>query len=163
MHRLPGETPDDTRQSLDLLHALKDARCVIPTLFVPLAETRLQKHESAKLYKLTDLQWEFFFTCWRYNMDFFHRSKRASRLQPGNSNLLLPAGPTPFRKCHEVSPTSPGAFSGVDTQAQALSGFYWKAAAAISCARWCPIPEHAVRPILPVMQDRGECGVTKQC
>jgi radical SAM superfamily enzyme YgiQ (UPF0313 family) len=61
---LPGETPDDTRQSLDLLHALKDAKwCVVPTLFVPLEDTRLQKRESAKLYQLTDLQWEFFFTC----------------------------------------------------------------------------------------------------
>jgi radical SAM superfamily enzyme YgiQ (UPF0313 family) len=68
----------DTRQSLDLLHALKDAKwCVVPTLFVPLEDTRLQKRESAKLYQLTDLQWEFFLTCWRYNLDFFHRSKKA--------------------------------------------------------------------------------------
>jgi radical SAM superfamily enzyme YgiQ (UPF0313 family) len=52
---LPGETPEDTRLSRDLLHALKDAKwCVIPTLFVPLDDTRLQKHESAKLYKLTE-------------------------------------------------------------------------------------------------------------
>lgn len=41
---------------------------MIPTVFVPLEDTRLQKLESAKLYKLT---------CWRYNIDFFHRSKRA--------------------------------------------------------------------------------------
>lgn len=69
---LPGETREDTRQSLDLLFALKDAKwCVIPTLFVPLEDTRLGKKESAKLIKLTDLQWEFFFTCWRYNLDFW--------------------------------------------------------------------------------------------
>jgi len=24
---------------------------------------------------MTDLQWEFFFTCWRYNLDFFRREK----------------------------------------------------------------------------------------
>ena len=63
---LPGETRDDTRQSLDLLHPLKDAkRCVVPTLFVPLEDTGLQKRESAKLFQLTELQSKFFFTCWR--------------------------------------------------------------------------------------------------
>ena len=63
-----------TRESLDLLHALRSAKwAVTPTLFVPLEETRLEKRggSSAKLVELTDLQWEFFFTCWRYNLDFF--------------------------------------------------------------------------------------------
>jgi radical SAM superfamily enzyme YgiQ (UPF0313 family) len=73
---LPGETPADTRESLDLLHSLKDARwCVIPTLFVPLDDTRMQNQESARLTRLTDLQWEFFFTAWRYNIDFFRRER----------------------------------------------------------------------------------------
>jgi radical SAM superfamily enzyme YgiQ (UPF0313 family) len=73
---LPGETREDSKQSLDLLYALKDAKwCAIPTLFVPLDDTRLQTRESAKLVELTDLQWEFFFTCWRYNLDFFRNSR----------------------------------------------------------------------------------------
>ncbi len=73
---LPGETREDTKQSLDLLYALRDAKwCVIPTLFVPLDETRLATSEGAQLARLTDLQWEFFFTCWRYNIDFFRREK----------------------------------------------------------------------------------------
>jgi radical SAM superfamily enzyme YgiQ (UPF0313 family) len=73
---LPGETDADVRESLDLLYALKDAKwCVIPTLFVPLEDTRLQAKESAKIARLTDLQWEFFFTCWRYNIDFFRRDR----------------------------------------------------------------------------------------
>jgi len=72
---LPGETREDTKLSLDLLHALKDAKwCPIPTLFVPLEETRMGRKESAKLAQLTDLQWEFFFTCWRYNLDFFRNT-----------------------------------------------------------------------------------------
>lgn len=71
---LPGETPDDTKESLDLLYALKDAKwCVIPTLFVPLDDTRLEQKKGAKLVELTDLQWEFFFTCWRYNIDFYRK------------------------------------------------------------------------------------------
>jgi len=69
---LPGETEEDTKLSLDLLHALHDAKWVIiPTLFVSLDETRMEKDESAQLYKLTELQWEFFFTAWRYNLDFY--------------------------------------------------------------------------------------------
>ena len=71
---LPGETREDTQLSLDLLYALRDAKwCVIPTLFVPLEDTRLGKKESAKLFELTDRQWEFFFTCWRYNVDFWRK------------------------------------------------------------------------------------------
>ncbi|HRR56720.1 MAG TPA: radical SAM protein [Acidobacteriota bacterium] len=72
---LPDEQPEDTKQSLELLYSLQDAKwCVIPTLFTPLVDTRLGDAEGAKLYRLTDLQWEFFFTCWRYNMDFFRNS-----------------------------------------------------------------------------------------
>ncbi len=38
---LPGETREDTRESLELLYALKDARwVVIPTVFVPLEQRR---------------------------------------------------------------------------------------------------------------------------
>jgi radical SAM superfamily enzyme YgiQ (UPF0313 family) len=76
---LPGETDEDTRQSLDLLFALRHAKwAVTPTLFVPLEETRLEKrgHGSKKLVELTDLQWEFFFTCWRYNLDFFRNTRK---------------------------------------------------------------------------------------
>jgi len=74
---LPGEKPEDTRESLDLLFALKDAKwCVIPTLFVPLEETRLEEKRGARIAEMTDLQWEFFFTCWRYNLDFFRRNAR---------------------------------------------------------------------------------------
>lgn len=78
---LPGETEEDTKESLDLLFALKDAKwCVVPTLFVPLEDTRLENKEGAKLYNLTDRQWEFFFTCWRYNLDFFRQSPKVQWL-----------------------------------------------------------------------------------
>ena len=73
---LPGETDADMRESLDLLYSLKDAKwCVIPTLFVPLEDTRLASQDAARIARMTDLQWEFFFTCWRYNLDFFRREK----------------------------------------------------------------------------------------
>jgi len=30
----------------------------------------MRKRESAKLIEMTDLQWEFFFTCWKYNIEY---------------------------------------------------------------------------------------------
>jgi hypothetical protein len=69
---LPGETPDDTKQSLDLLYDLRDAKGMfVPTWFVPLENTRMEKKASAKFIEMTDLQWEFFFTCWKYNIEFY--------------------------------------------------------------------------------------------
>jgi radical SAM superfamily enzyme YgiQ (UPF0313 family) len=69
---LPGETHQDTKESLDLLFDLRDAKGMfVPTWFVPLENTRMQKKESAKLIEMTDLQWEFFFTCWKYNREFY--------------------------------------------------------------------------------------------
>lgn len=84
---LPGETDDDAKRSLDLLHALKGSKWVIiPTLFLSLEETRMGEKESAQLYKLTELQWEFFFTCWRYNIDFYRNDPAFHR----RFNLGLP-------------------------------------------------------------------------
>lgn len=73
---LPGEKAEDTRASLDLLYELREAKgTFVPTWFVPLENTRMQKQESVKLIEMTDLQWEFFFTCWRYNLDFWGGSR----------------------------------------------------------------------------------------
>jgi radical SAM superfamily enzyme YgiQ (UPF0313 family) len=70
---LPGETPDDTRQSLDLLSDLRDAKGMfVPTFFVPLDDTRMGRQTGARLIEMTDLQWEFFFTCWKYNIEVWH-------------------------------------------------------------------------------------------
>lgn len=77
---LPGETDDDTKRSLDLLHALKGSKGVwIPTLFVSLDETKMEKSESAHLNQMTELQWEFFYTCWRYNLDFYRSDPKIQR------------------------------------------------------------------------------------
>src|SRR6266481_1285730 len=76
---LPGETDEDTKQSLDLLFDLRHAKGMfVPTFFVPLENTRMEKSTSAKLIEMTDLQWEFFFTCWKYNMEFWRGGSRSS-------------------------------------------------------------------------------------
>ncbi len=69
---LPGETNEDTKQSLDLLYDLRHAKGMfVPTFFVPLENTRMEQTHGAKLIEMTELQWEFFFTCWKYNMEFW--------------------------------------------------------------------------------------------
>ncbi|MEQ1605387.1 MAG: radical SAM protein [Pyrinomonadaceae bacterium] len=81
---LPGETDEDTKQSLDLLFELQGAKGMfVPTWFVPLENTRMQAKESVKLIDMTDLQWEFFFTCWRYNIDFYGGSRSRWQWQFG--------------------------------------------------------------------------------
>lgn len=73
---LPGETDEDTKASLDLLYELRQAKGMfVPTWFVPLENTRMQQRESVKLIEMTDLQWEFFFTCWKYNLEFYGGSR----------------------------------------------------------------------------------------
>jgi radical SAM superfamily enzyme YgiQ (UPF0313 family) len=82
---LPGETEQDTKDSLNLLYDLRDAKgTFVPTFFVPLENTRMQQKDSAKLIEMTDLQWEFFYTCWKYNMHFWHgRSKSSMKFSLG--------------------------------------------------------------------------------
>lgn len=76
---LPGETDADTKESLNLLYDLRDAKgTFVPTFFVPLEDTRMRKKESAKLIEMTDLQWEFFYTCWKYNLHFWHGGTKSS-------------------------------------------------------------------------------------
>lgn len=69
---LPEETAEDTKASLDLLYELRDAKGMfVPTWFVSLNDSRLKGQDSARLIEMTDLQWEFFFTCWKYNLEFY--------------------------------------------------------------------------------------------
>src|SRR5260370_13471380 len=76
---LPGETDEDTKESLNLLYDLRDAKgTFVPTFFVPLENTRMQQKDSAKLIEMTHLQWEFFYTCWKYNLQFWHGKTNAS-------------------------------------------------------------------------------------
>ena len=148
---LPGEKPEDTKLSLDLLHALKDAKwCVVPTLFVPLEDTRLQKRESAKLYQLTDLQWEFFFTCWRYNLDFFHRSKRAHLVY----NMGIPLyyyflGRRLFGKAMKYPLLRLGHFPEQILKHKLYLDFTRKAQPKFRVPDFVPIPDHGIRPAIP--------------
>jgi radical SAM superfamily enzyme YgiQ (UPF0313 family) len=77
---LPGETEADTKESLDLLYDLRHAKgTFVPTFFVPLEDTRMEKKKGAKLIEMTDLQWEFFFTCWKYNLEFWYGGSKQNK------------------------------------------------------------------------------------
>ena len=150
---LPGETPLDTRQSLDLLHALKDAKWyVVPTRFVPLEDTRMQKREGAKLFQLTELQREFFFTCWRHNLDFFHRAKSAHLVY----NMGIPLyyyflSRRLFGKAMKYPLLRRGHFPERILKHKLYLDFTGKRAPQYSVPEFVPIPEHFARPSLPII------------
>ena len=43
----------------------------------------MQQKESAKLIEMTDLQWEFFYTCWKYNLHFWKGSASTMKFSFG--------------------------------------------------------------------------------
>ncbi|HTP35168.1 MAG TPA: radical SAM protein [Candidatus Acidoferrales bacterium] len=151
---LPGERPEDTRESLDLLFALKDAKwCVIPTLFVPLEDTRLEKKKSARVVELTDLQWEFFFTCWRYNLDFFRKSARVQ----WKYNLGIPfyyylLGRRLFGDVMKYPLLRLGHFPERWLRRRLYLDFSGRAAPRYRVPHHVHIPEHGGRPELPILE-----------
>jgi radical SAM superfamily enzyme YgiQ (UPF0313 family) len=76
---LPGETDDDMKQSLDLLHRLRHNTVLyVPSLFTPLEDTRMAGGPTLKSRELTKLQWEFILTAWRQSLDFAVVRKRSN-------------------------------------------------------------------------------------
>ena len=76
MTGMPGETDDDTMKTLELLDDLKGAKMFFtPILFIPLEDCLLSKSRSVPLDHLTEAQWEFVSTCWKYNVDFWYSDK----------------------------------------------------------------------------------------
>jgi radical SAM superfamily enzyme YgiQ (UPF0313 family) len=81
MTGMPDETEDDTMATLELLDDLKDARMFFtPLLFFPLEDCLLNRSRVVPLDHLTDAQWEFLSTCWRYNVDFWYPESPSFRL-----------------------------------------------------------------------------------
>ncbi len=75
---LPEETDDDMRQSLDLLHRLKRNNVLyVPSIFTPLADTRMKDGKPLKARELSKLQWEFIMTAWKQSSDFGEMSDRS--------------------------------------------------------------------------------------
>ncbi len=82
MTGMPDETEDDTLATLELLDDLKGAKMFFtPLLFIPLEDCLLNKSRVVPLDHLTDAQWEFISTCWRYNVDFWYPKRTLPRVE----------------------------------------------------------------------------------
>ncbi|MFQ6106067.1 MAG: B12-binding domain-containing radical SAM protein [Thermoplasmata archaeon] len=74
----PGETEDDTIETLELLDKLKDADMFyVPLLFIPLQDSKLRDARMMPLESLTEAQLDFIATCWKYNINCWDK-----RFQP---------------------------------------------------------------------------------
>jgi radical SAM superfamily enzyme YgiQ (UPF0313 family) len=153
---LPGETRQDTQDSLDLLYALKDAKwCVIPTLFVPLEDTRMENQASAKLFDLTDLQWEFFFTCWRYNLDFWRGGSVQWRFNMGIPFYYYLLGRKLFGSDIKYPLFRLGHFPEWFLRRKLYLDFSDHREPRFRAPLHVPMPEHRRRPELPVILPDG--------
>ncbi|MDD1778401.1 MAG: B12-binding domain-containing radical SAM protein [Candidatus Helarchaeota archaeon] len=67
---MPGETDDDTLESIELVDRFKKTIRIflIPVFFTPLGDSRLWGKRAANLNRCTELQQEFFVRCWDYNL-----------------------------------------------------------------------------------------------
>lgn len=77
---LPNETDDDIKQSLELLHRLKNNKVLyVPSIFTPLEDTRSADGHAMKAKELTQLQWEFIMTAWKQSRDFGEMRDRSRK------------------------------------------------------------------------------------
>ena len=78
---LPNETDDDIRQSLELLHRLKNNKVLyVPSIFTPLEDSRMASGHATKARELTQLHWEFIMTAWKQSRDFGEMRERSRKL-----------------------------------------------------------------------------------
>jgi radical SAM superfamily enzyme YgiQ (UPF0313 family) len=90
MTGMPDETEDDTMATLELLDDLRDAKMFFtPLLFIPLEDCLLNKSRVVPLDHLTDAQWEFLSTCWKYNVDFWYPESLSARVPLVLGSALL--------------------------------------------------------------------------
>jgi hypothetical protein len=68
----PGETDEDVMATLDLIYEMERRGLfafLIPSIFTPLHDTRMEKEEGVTQTKqLTPLQWQLMMKCWKMNL-----------------------------------------------------------------------------------------------
>src|SRR6201988_4590511 len=68
----PGETDQDTMETLDLIYEIERRGLfafLIPSIFTPLHDTRMEKEEGVTQTKqLTPLLWQLMMKCWKMNL-----------------------------------------------------------------------------------------------
>ena len=68
----PGETDEDSKATLDLIYEIERRGLfafLIPSIFTPLHDTRMEKAEGVKeTRRLSVLQWQIMMKCWKFNL-----------------------------------------------------------------------------------------------
>lgn len=68
----PGETDEDTKETLDLVYEMERRNLfafLIPSIFTPLHDTRMEKMKGVTETKqLSPLQWQLMMMCWKMNL-----------------------------------------------------------------------------------------------
>jgi radical SAM superfamily enzyme YgiQ (UPF0313 family) len=73
----PGETEDDTLESLELLDRLKGSELFyVPLLFIPLEDSKLRDTKRISLKDMTETQWEIIANCWSENIKVWEPGKQ---------------------------------------------------------------------------------------
>ncbi len=69
---LPGESEEDTLETMELIDNLKEAKLFyVPLFFTSEEECLLNRARQADLRRMTDLHWDFLATCWRHNINLW--------------------------------------------------------------------------------------------
>ena len=68
----PGETDQDVRETLDLVHEMERRGLfafLVPSIFTPLHDTRME-HQTGVTHtrQLSPLQWQLLMKCWKHNL-----------------------------------------------------------------------------------------------
>ena len=68
----PGETDQDVRETLDLIHEMERRELfafLVPSIFTPLHDTRME-HQTGVTHtrQLSPLQWQLLMKCWKHNL-----------------------------------------------------------------------------------------------
>lgn len=68
----PGETDEDAKETLDLVYEMERRKLfafLIPSIFTPLHDTRMEKMKGVTETKqLSPLQWQLMMKCWKMNL-----------------------------------------------------------------------------------------------
>jgi len=88
---LPDENEEDVLASIELVEDLKGTKgFFVPLFFVPLGETALEKANSIDSKDLSELHWEFFVECWKYNFNVWRKPWALQGIRSLLSKILVP-------------------------------------------------------------------------
>jgi radical SAM superfamily enzyme YgiQ (UPF0313 family) len=88
---LPGENEEDVLASIELVEDLKGTReFFVPLFFVSLGECVSKKAKDVDLNALSELHWEFFSECWKYNFSMWRKPWALRSIRSLLSKILVP-------------------------------------------------------------------------